>query len=331
MDRVLGWILRQAEVTPAYHPERCLATKATGCRVCADVCPHEAIVVRRRVEIDPVDCTGCGICVAACPSQALTPRGAPAPSDVSLRCSRVAGSAPSVICLARLMPTDLLRLSDDAGTVRLGRAACEACDVGGPAVPELLERSAEHARALAATVGRELRVSITVAERLDDDRPERHLSRREMLRSGGDRARRATASALAPLERLAGADEDEAASRPALPPEWLDRLELLTGAGLAEASPVPVRLPEVLDGCLLCPACTAACPTDAIQRRFDDDGSITLTLEPRRCVGCDACEQVCPVDVVRMDEPVSWGRVNRDRTVLASRPAVSRPAGTTPR
>ncbi len=330
MDRLLGWILRQAEVTPAYHQERCLATKATGCRICADVCPHQAIVVRRRVEIDAIDCTGCGICVAECPSQALSPRGAPVPSDVALRCSQVGGSAPSVICLARLMPTDLLRLSDAGGSVRLGRGACEDCEVGGSAVPELLEDVAGRAHALAEAVGRELSVSIVRTEALDDDLPERRLSRREMLRGGGTGARRATASALAPLERLAGADGDEAAARPALPPDWRDSLELLSRAGLDGAALVPARLPYVEDGCLLCPACTAACPTDAIQRRFGDDGSTILWLEPRRCVGCDACQQVCPVAVVRMDEPVRWERLDRDRTVLASRPGGGQ-SGTTPR
>ncbi len=331
MDRVLGWLLRQAEVTPSYHQERCLATKATGCRICAEVCPHEAIVVRRRVEIDPIDCTGCGICVTACPSQALTPRGAQAPSDVALRCSEIGGNAPSVICLARLTPTDLLRLSDAAGTVRLGRGACHDCRIGSAEVPERLEAAAAKAREIAHVLGRALRVDVEVTESLDVERYERTLSRREMLRGSTTGVKRVTASALAPLEKLAGIDEDDAArDRPALPPDWLDTLRLLAQADLEPGTLVPVRLPHVIDGCLLCPACTAACPTDAIQRRFEDDGSTTLWLEPQRCVGCDACEQVCPVDVVVMDAHVTWERLDQERTVLAAR-AGSGPSGTTAR
>ena len=318
MDRLLGWFFKQVEVTPTYHQQRCLATKATGCRVCADVCPHEAIVVRRRVEIDPVDCTGCGICVSACPSQALTPRGAMVPPNVALRCSQVEGNAPSVICLARLMPTDLLRLADPDGVVRLGRGACDACAVGDPQVPQRLEAAAAKGRAIATVLGRDLQVQVEVTEQLDVELHERSLSRREMLRGSSASAKRATASVLAPLEKLAGADTTSD-DRPALPPDWLDTLKLLAHADLDPASLVPARLPHVVDGCLLCPACTAACPTDAIQRRYEDDGSTTLWLEPRRCVGCDACQQVCPVDVVRMDEPVSWGRLDQDRVVLAAR------------
>ncbi len=329
MDRVLGWLFKQVEVTPTYHQERCLATKATGCRICADVCPHSAIRVRRRVEIDPIDCTGCGICVSACPSQALTPRGGVVPPNVALRCSQVGGNAPSVLCLARLRPTDLLRLADADGRVVLGRGACEACEVGAADVPARVAASAEQARALASVLGLSLQVDIEQVEALEAVAPERRLSRRDLLRDSGASAKRATASALAPLEKLAGAEETRG-QRPALPPDWQATLTLLANARLPRETLVPVRLPHVLDGCIMCPACTAACPTDAIQRRFEADGSTSLWLEPRRCVGCDACQHACPVRVVRMDEPVPWDRLDQDRTLLFAR-ATSGPTGTTPR
>lgn len=329
MDRVLGWFFKQMEATPTYHQERCLATKATGCRVCADACPHDAIRVRRTVEIDAIDCTGCGICVSVCPSLALTPRGAPVPSDVALRCSQVAGNAPSVTCLARLLPTDVLRLADPEGVVRLGRGDCADCPVGAPDVPARIEATAARARAIAAVVGGALEVRVEQTERLDTEVQDRAMSRRDLLRSGSTNARKATAAALAPLERLAG-PEPSSAGRPALPTDWVDTLALLDAAELTPETLVPARLPHVLDGCLFCPACTAACPTDAIQRRFEDDGATTLWLEPRRCVGCDACQQVCPVKVVRMDEPVAWERLDRERTELARRGGAG-PSGTTHR
>lgn len=320
MDRVLGWLFKQVEVTPTYHQQRCLATKASGCTVCADVCPHDAIRIRRRVDIDPVDCTGCGICVSACPSYALTPRGAPTPVDVALRCSEVKGNAPSVICLARLLPTDLLRLADPDGVVRLGRGDCAGCSIGGPEVPTVIAGQAEHASAIAEAVGRALRVEVEQVETLDVELQDRPMSRRDVLRSGSTGARRVTATALAPLERLAG-DDPTATQRPELPSEWVDTLSVLDAAELERDALVPVRLPYVKDGCIFCPACTAVCPTDAIQRRFGDDGSTVLWLEPRRCVGCDACVGACPVHVVGMDEPVRWDRLDQDRSVLAERTA----------
>jgi Fe-S-cluster-containing hydrogenase component 2 len=329
MDRVLGWFFKQTEATPTYHQERCLATKATGCRICADECPHDAIRVRRKVEIDPIDCTGCGICVSACPSLALTPRGSAVPSDVTLRCSQVAGDAPSVTCLARLLPTDLLRLADPDGVVRLGRGDCADCAVGAPDVPERVEATAVRARAIAAVLSRELQVRVEHTERVDAVVQDRSMSRRDLFRSSSVSAKRVTASALAPLEKLAG-PEQTPGGRPALPTDWVDTLALYDAAGLESETLVPARLPHVVDGCLFCPACTAACPTDAIQRRFEDDGATTLWLEPRRCVGCDACQQVCPVKVIRMDQPVTWERLGAERTELARRGGEG-PPGTRPR
>ncbi len=43
----------------------------TGCGLCADVCPRNAITIKNAAEIDPALCTGCGICVRECPVQAL--------------------------------------------------------------------------------------------------------------------------------------------------------------------------------------------------------------------------------------------------------------------
>ena len=43
----------------------------TGCGLCADVCPRNAIIIKNAAEIDPALCTGCGICVRECPVQAL--------------------------------------------------------------------------------------------------------------------------------------------------------------------------------------------------------------------------------------------------------------------
>lgn len=326
MDRVLGWFFKQVEVTPTYHQERCLATKATGCTVCADVCPHDAIRIRRRVDIDPVDCTGCGICVSACPSHALTARGSATPANVALRCSEVAGNAPSVVCLGRLLPTDLLRLADPDGVVRLGHGACAECRIGSAEVPQLVRDSAERAENVAATLGRTLRVELEQVDTLDVTLSDRPMSRRDLLRSGSMGAQRVTASALAPLERLAG-DDPASDGRPELPAAWSDTLALYDAAGLAPDTLVPARLPYVEEGCIFCPACTAVCPTDAIQRRFDDDGTTTLWLEPRRCIGCDACVSACPVHVVGMDEPVRWERLDRERSMLAERTALG-PVGT---
>jgi heterodisulfide reductase subunit A len=72
--RVLGRI-QQKEL--ALEPVRAtvIAEKCSGCRICNNMCPFNAITFhedRMVTEINPALCQGCGTCVAACPSGAIT-------------------------------------------------------------------------------------------------------------------------------------------------------------------------------------------------------------------------------------------------------------------
>ncbi|MCP3981813.1 MAG: CoB--CoM heterodisulfide reductase iron-sulfur subunit A family protein [bacterium] len=72
--RVQGMIsrgtVRLEPVVATIHDENC-----SGCRICNDLCPFNAIdfVTEDKVSrIEPALCKGCGTCVAACPAQAIT-------------------------------------------------------------------------------------------------------------------------------------------------------------------------------------------------------------------------------------------------------------------
>ncbi len=75
--RVLGRI-QQGEI--ALEPVRAsvIEDKCSGCRICNDLCPFNAILFhedRMVTEINPALCQGCGTCVAACPAGAITGTG----------------------------------------------------------------------------------------------------------------------------------------------------------------------------------------------------------------------------------------------------------------
>jgi heterodisulfide reductase subunit A len=75
--RVIGRI-EQEEF--ALEPVRAtvIQEKCSGCRICNDLCPFNAIIFhedRMVTEINPALCQGCGTCVAACPAGAITGSG----------------------------------------------------------------------------------------------------------------------------------------------------------------------------------------------------------------------------------------------------------------
>jgi ferredoxin len=48
--------------------------ECTGCGICADVCPYDAIAMTRQMAYPaavPVKCVGCMICVEQCPFAAI--------------------------------------------------------------------------------------------------------------------------------------------------------------------------------------------------------------------------------------------------------------------
>ena len=57
---------RLLERRAVVDPSRC-----TGCGICQDVCPQDAVRVTRVAAIDVTRCTGCGTCVMYCPQGAI--------------------------------------------------------------------------------------------------------------------------------------------------------------------------------------------------------------------------------------------------------------------
>lgn len=319
LDDLLNLVLKAVDVAPRYESANCTAVRRSprACHICVDVCPHQAVSLERLVEIDKVDCTGCGICVQECPTNALATR---AVVDAgSVRCSRVPGDAQSVLCLARLEASDLVRLVGTGDELTLAHGACDGCAIGSSVVPDLVKRTAGFAEALLAVAGRNVTIAVERFERFDHRAPGGRFSRRRLLRGAVRSARNASAEALEPLERMLPAQK-EAQGLPPMPAEHAKRLDYLRAASPAPETPVPWRLPRVDDGCILCPYCTRACPTGAFSRELggelhNDRSDGALILDPERCIGCDVCVAACPVSVIAMDAEVTAGELLGGKTV----------------
>ena len=306
MDNLLNLIFRATSVEPSYDASLCLAAnRATHCTRCREACPHEAISIRRAVEIDVVDCSGCGLCVQACPTNALEPK-VTYDSGASVRCSRVKGSAQSVLCLGRLQPSDILRLVGSREGVTLARGDCASCPIGSAAVSSALETVREEALELARLHHRDVRVEVIETDTFDGDSHGDSLSRRQLLRGGWRSLQQRAGDALAPLDP--GPQPGEIGHGQSL--ELRRRFRILEAADPQPQALVPWVLPRVNDDCIMCPACTKACPTGAFDRVFEDGGDGVLLLQPELCVGCDACLTVCPVGAISLDDEVTWGELS---------------------
>jgi ferredoxin len=307
LEKILGFIIKATAIQPQYTPEHCLVVKRSvgGCSKCKDICPHEAIRIRSKVEIDEIDCTGCGLCVQVCPSEALE-ASASLNASAPLKCSQVKGSAQSVQCLTRLTPSDVLRLADKDSKVTLARNACESCKIGSAQVPVALEHTVERARELAELNGRGLEVEVLELSSYDATDNPAQLSRRELMRGGWRTLQNTAADVLAPL------DPGEPGERH-LPSEMQKRYRLIKMSRPKPEDKVPWVLPRVSEGCIMCPVCTNVCPTKAFSREFappGEGGGAVLKLDPAACMGCNACVVSCPPKVITLDDQVSWSELS---------------------
>jgi ferredoxin len=309
-DSLFNFISKLTNVMPSYDKNVCIAAKQStaACHVCKDVCPHQAISLKRFVEIDDIDCTGCGLCVQSCPSQALEAKVSFQPG-APIKCSQVKGTAQGIQCLTRLSPMDLLKAAGTKNNVHLVRNDCANCKIGSEAVPEKLMQTIQKAKALAEFRNRSIDYQVTLAQKYDStDNPDK-ISRRELLRGGFRNLQVTAAEALAPLDMLEDKDLH-------LPREMQRQLSLIHNAKPKPEQLVPWIVPEIKEGCIMCPVCTNACPTKAFSRDFSDKEASKLLLESDKCNGCNACVKACPVKVISLKEPVTYEELTRGKHVV---------------
>lgn len=104
-------------------------------------------------------------------------------------------------------------------------------------------------------------------------------------------------------------------------------LDALAQLGEPEGDKLETRLwgAVVIDGtkCVSCRMCATFCPTGAIAKFDDADGTLGVTHAPGDCVKCGSCRDVCPADAITLLDavPASWlTGGNRHRYVMTPRP-----------
>jgi NAD-dependent dihydropyrimidine dehydrogenase PreA subunit len=341
--------LQLSDLRPRYTGERCLLERHAvgGCDRCEQACPHDAVRLSDHVEILADACTGCGLCVQACPSGALEydllpvlgmlkDQGVANPSDdpvpASLRCAEVPGDGPQVACLARVTPAHLLASAAWGQKLDLIHGQCSTCRIGGPGVPEKVRATRQTASAYrqhlpdARPQARMMSWSDLEPSSLpvltSSTAPPKPVSRRGALNALWGSTKRGLAQAI-PDRPLPGVDAMPEPGR--IGDEWLWRRRALKPRP-SDGTPQHWPAPAVNESCTFCQVCETLCPTDAITREAQPDGTISLNLEIAACNGCNACVVSCPVDAMRLETSRVFEDLERTVVMRRSQP-VHTPVG----
>ncbi len=320
LDNVFKLLGDYGNLVPRYTGPRCLSERLSvgGCDLCQQACPHGAILIPQSVVIDPAVCTGCGLCVQACPSGALeydvtaslnavreqkttsqpnSSRSGKADTGAKLVCSKSDEGGKTLPCLARVTVSTVMAAGAWDVPLTLVHGDCASCSLGGPEVPASVSRVIEDANRLRASTSRAAQVTLRLHDPALAGSGEQ-VSRRGMFGALARGARSMAAQSI-PDSPLPFVDWSEPEDR--TPSEWQWRVRALRPAPAPETA-VYWPAPVVDDTCIDCPVCANVCPTDAISREVQADGSVTLALSLAACTGCDACFRSCPPQAISMQE-----------------------------
>ena len=333
------------------------------CLKCAAACTSGCISLEDgELLIDAAQCVGCGTCATVCPTcalESLNPSDAELKAaclravrgdEVVIACSQMEaalgdllapGAVAFVVCAGRVDESLLAgRAAEGVGRVTVLCGDCERCaQRHGRDTAELV---AETARQVLATWGDDLEVVVTdvppasiLAEGADE-------AAAEAARTAYFAQERSCPPIRESKEVRAGSSAGEDAPKhpahslhvmkdgtlPHFIPDRRERLlDALAQLGDPEGGKLETRLwgAVVIDGtkCVSCRMCATFCPTGAIAKFDDADGTLGVTHTPGDCVKCGSCRDVCPADAITLLDavPASWlTGGNRHRYTMTPRP-----------
>ena len=340
---ILGVLDKVSSNAITVRPARCAVVRNRNveCGRCADACTSNCIHFEDGIiAVDASKCVGCGTCATVCPTCALETHN---PSDlqlladckkrivdgeVTIACDAVANAYGSgidqaalgrVVCLGRVEESLTSGLAAaGAKTIHLLCGDCSKCkQEHGKQTAQLV---AQTSNALFEAWGADAKVVLT------DDVPA-YLAREDASALEKRREDFFADGVGAPL--IFASDADEAAAEeeeeqeqgvsvlrvmrdgtlPHFVPDRRERLlDNLASLGNPGNATVDTRLwgYVVINGmkCSSCRMCATFCPTAAIRKFDDEDGTFGVDHSPIDCVKCGSCRDICPEGAITLVDDV---------------------------
>lgn len=327
----------------AVHEERCavVRNRHAGCRRCAQACTTGCISIEGdELRVDADKCIGCGTCATLCPTGALeacTPDDAELyrlcaaavdqkSGTVRIACERAlgcddeaeapAGDAPAepgrVVCLGRVEESLMAMLAcNGAKRIELVCSDCKSCPY------EHGERTARQACATANELFKawQMPARASLVEALEESAPDRQAGGAAGNEGQDDAV--AGGAAIGRIHELGLQKVGKDGTLPhAVPGRRRRLLAALDAGGEPLERQVSTRLwghVEIdLDKCESCRMCAVFCPTAAISKFDEEDGSFGVEHCAGRCVKCESCVDICPAQAITLHDDVSTGDLTKE-------------------
>jgi len=299
------------EATISFLVSRCLRSRfnKNDCRICLDECEANALVLKGRlVAFDNEKCSGCMRCTASCPNDAFSSRVELLPLLENLHHSNEVNTLIceknyhihqeiTVPCLGCLSEQVLAVINSVAKKeIILDLSQCSGCS-NEHIVPTLQIKIQRLTTKLLQNKNMPLKfilrdIPIQSEDNKTDRRSYLRLARRSFANLRKDTSHKKPSNC---------SSSNHAGKQPVM-----NSVALMYG--YTHSSPDAGQIlhsyfhtVRATDGCDLCPACRAMCPTRALKRKVID-GEKRLLFTSSICSGCGLCQQFCRKQAISITE-----------------------------
>jgi len=305
-------------------------TPKSGCSICADLCPVDAIVISEKGAAIESGCIGCGVCVSVCPNGAFRTKGnddekiigeimekvkAQGREGVSLTSFRIScergdnGADLIVPCLGRLIEAMLIEpIKAGFSGVEISQPECEQCPNSKAAlhIDRIIDRGAELYEMVGA--GRN-RISVKRIPLCPlSNKPGKSVSRREFLSVFKTKAAEAAVTSLPEIGTKKEEKETFVDTLNKRHENFKRSLLIRALEGFSSSKEVYISATdamladiEVSSKCTACGVCAALCPTGALTQKWENE-QFYLNFKPLQCTNCRVCTGTCMPGAIKMKE-----------------------------